>query len=223
MNKELIFAQTLEKVKEIAKMQGNCIHEEDVKEEFSALELDEEQLQMVFDYLVKHKIGINQPINLDEYLTTQEHNYLQDYMEELQQLEVISDGVREAITISAMAGDETAQSKLIEAYLLNVVEISKIYSGQGVTIEDLIGEGNVALSLGVTMLGCVEHAKEAEGLLIKMIMDAMEQCISENVTSEKIDQKIVDKVNLVADKANELYEELHRKVTIDELLQETAL
>ena len=44
MNKELLFAQKLEKVKEIAKMQGNCIREEEVKEEFSALELDEEQL-----------------------------------------------------------------------------------------------------------------------------------------------------------------------------------
>ena len=34
MNKELLFAQTLEKVKEIARAQGNCISEEDVKEEF---------------------------------------------------------------------------------------------------------------------------------------------------------------------------------------------
>ena len=53
MNKELIFAQTLEKVKTIAKEQGNCISEEQVKEEFAALDLNNEQLQMVFDYLVK--------------------------------------------------------------------------------------------------------------------------------------------------------------------------
>ena len=43
------------------------------------------------------------------------------------------------------------------------------------------------------------------------------------MTNEKVDQKSVYKVNLVAEKAKELYEEIHRKVTIDELLQETAL
>ena len=34
MNKELLFAKTLEKVKEIAADQGNCISEEQVQKEF---------------------------------------------------------------------------------------------------------------------------------------------------------------------------------------------
>lgn len=223
MNRELVFAQALEAVRKTAKEQGNCISEEQVQEAFAALELDGEQLQMVYDYLLKHKIGINQPVNVDDYLTDEERNYLQDYMDEIAQLEKVSDGEKEGITLSAMAGDSGAQSRLIEIYLLDVLEIAKLYAGQGVFLEDLIGEGNVALTMGVTMLGCLENAAEAQGMLGKMIMDAMEEYIAENVANEKTDQKIADKVNKVQDKAKELSEELHRKVTPQELAEETGM
>jgi len=74
MNKELLFAKTLEKVKDIAKDQGNCISEEQVQKEFEVLGLNNDQLQMVYDYLVKHKIGIGQPVNMDDYLSEEEKN-----------------------------------------------------------------------------------------------------------------------------------------------------
>ena len=114
MNKEVLFANTLEQVRNLAKEQGNCVSEEQVKEAFAALELNNEQLQMVFDYLVKHKVGINEPVNVDDYLTDEERNYLQDYLDELVQLPKVSDGEKEAITISAMAGDITAQNRLTD-------------------------------------------------------------------------------------------------------------
>lgn len=218
-----MFAQTLEKVKKLAAEQGNCISEEQVKEEFEALNLNEEQLQMVFDYLEKHKIGINEPVNMDDYLTDEEKDYLQTYLDELEALPKVSEGEKEAITLSAMAGDINAQSKLIEIYLPDVVEIAKIYTGQGVFLEDLIGEGNVALTMGTGMLGCLENAKEAAGMLAKMIMDAMEAYIADNASDEKIDRKVADKVNKVLEAARELSEELRRKITVEELATETKL
>lgn len=223
MNKELLFAKTLEKVKEIAKDQGNCISEEQVQKEFEVLGLSAEQLQLVYDYLLKHKIGIGQPVNRDDYLTEDEKDYLQTYLDEIAELPSVTEGEKEAITLSAMAGDPDAQSRLTEIYLPDVIEIAKLYAGQGVMLEDLIGEGNVAVAVGVTMLGCLEHAAEAQGMLGKMIMDAMENYIEETASNEKADQKIVDKVNKVQDQAKELSEALHRKVTVDELMQETGM
>ncbi len=223
MNKELLFAQTLEKVRSLAKDQGNCVSEEQVKEAFAALDLNNEQLQMVFDYLVKHKVGINQPVNMDDYLTDEERNYLQDYLDELDALPRVSEGEKEAITISAMAGDISAQNRLTEIYLPDVVEIAKIYTGQGVLLEDLIGEGNVALAMGTTMLGCLEKPAEAQGMLAKMIMDAMEDYIAENASNEKADLKVVQKVNKVMEAAKELAEEFRRKVTVEELAAETKM
>ncbi|MBP5669109.1 MAG: hypothetical protein J6X14_02245, partial [Lachnospiraceae bacterium] len=104
-----------------------------------------------------------------------------------------------------------------------VPQIAKLYAGQGVYLEDLIGEGNVALAVGVSMLGSQESAQEALGLLGKMIMDAMESYIRENTDAKKLDAKVADKVNLVADKARELSEELRRNVTVQELAEESGL
>lgn len=223
MNKELQFAQTLEKVRALAREQGNCVSEEQVKEAFAELDLNEEQLQMVFDYLVKHKVGIGEPVNLDDYLTDEERNYLQDYLDEIAQLPTYSEGQVEAYTISAMAGDTAAQQRLIEVYLKDIIDVAKLYAGQGVFLEDLIGEGNVALAMGVGMLGSLEKPAEAAGMLMQLIMNAMEDYIQENADCEKQDMKVADKVNKVADKARELAEELHRKVTVEELVAETGM
>lgn len=223
MKQEVLFAQTLEEVRALAKEQGNCVSEEQVREAFAKLNLSNEQLQLVFDYLVKHKVGIGQPVNLDDYLSDEEKNYLQNYLDEIADLPKYTDGQIEAFTISAMAGDGDACNRLTECYLGEVVEISRLYAGQGVFVEDLIGEGNVALAFGVGMLGSLEHPSEAKGMLAKMIMDAMEAYIAENASNEQADQKVANKVNKVADAAKALSEELRRKVTVEELAKETKL
>lgn len=223
MEKEVLFAKTLEKVRLQAKEQGNCVSEEQVRDAFAELELGESQLQLVFDYLVKHKVGIGTPVDLDDYLTEEEKDYLQNYLEELEALPAYTEGELLAVTISAMAGEADAARRLTEAYLKNVVDIARLYTGQGVLLEDLIGEGNVAVSLGVGMLGSLERPEEAQGMLAGMIMNAMEDSIQENTANEKTDRKVADKVNDVADKARELAKELHRKVTPQELAGETGL
>lgn len=223
VNQEVLFAKTLEQVRKTAKEQGNCISVEQVEEAFQELALSGEQLELVYDYLKKHKVGIGEPVDLDEYLSDEEMDYLEEYKKELDLLESISEGEKEAITFSAMAGEKDAQQKLIAVYLPQVLEISKLYAGQGAYLEDLIGEGNVALTMGVTMLGCVEHATEAEGMLIKMIMDAMEEFIAETAADNERSRKALQKVNKVAKKAKELSEDLKRKVTVAELSKETGM
>lgn len=193
MNKEVLFAQKLGEIRELAKEQGNYVTKEQIEEAFAELEFQEEQLQMVYDYLTKHKIGIDEPVDLDEYLSEEEVDYLKMYEEELKAMDTVTDGQREAILLSAMAGETDAQKRLVEIYLPQVIEISKLYTGQGVYIEDLVGEGNLALAQGVTMLGCLEHAKEAEGMLMKMVMDAMEELIQEDLTAKDIVKKAIDK------------------------------
>ena len=57
----------------------------------------------------------------------------------------------------------------------------------------------------------------------KLIMDAMEEFISENAEESKKDKKIADKVNKVADAAAQLATELRRKVTVEELMEESGM
>ncbi len=223
MDREILFARTLEKVKRLAREQGNCISEEQVKAEFAQLGLKGEQLGMVYDYLAAQKIGIGEPADPDLALTQEEKNYLQDYLETVAALPVYSPGEAEAFTIAAMAGEAQAQQRIVEIYLKDVIDVAKLYAGQGVALEDLIGEGNVALALGAGMLGSLEKPSEAGGMLVRMMMNAMEECIQENAQGKKADKAVEDKVNRVADRARELAEELGRKVTPEELAMEKGL
>lgn len=223
MKKEAQFAKILEQVKATAREQGNMIGQEQVTEAFAALELSGDQMQMVYDYLLQNKIGIGQHLLPEDYLTQKEQDYLQGYLEEIEGYQEMSEGEKEAVTISAMAGDADAQRRILEIYLKEVPKIATLYAGQGVFLEDLIGEGNVALTLGVSMLGSLEEASQAQGMLGKMIMDAMENYIQENADAKKVDRRVEEKVNSVARKAGEMREELRRKVTVQELMEETGL
>lgn len=223
MNKEVLFAKTLEEVKELAREQGNCIQEAQVIQAFEPLDLSGEQMQLVYDYLLKSKIGIGMPLDLDEFLSDEEKNYLEIYLEELNALEPFTEGQKQAMLISAMAGEALSKNKLIEMYLKDVVDIAKLYTGQGVFLEDLIGEGNVALTMGVELIGSQEDPKEADGMLGKLIMDAMESYIEECSANQKTDEKVAKKINDVADQAKALAAELGRKVTMEELAAETGL
>ena len=223
MDREVVFAKTLEQIKKLAGEQGGFIQEEQVRDAFAELSLEEEQLQLVFDYLKKHRIGIGEPVDPEEYLTEEERDFLQGYLEEIEMLSQCSQGEKHAITLSAMAGDISAKKRLMEIYLNDVAQIARLYAGQGVYLEDLIGEGNVALTIGVEMLGSSEEPKEAQGMLSSMIMRAMEEFIQENAAQEKMDRRILEKVNLVTEKAKELSQALCRKVTKEELAQETGM
>lgn len=222
-NKEKEFAAILKNVTRTARENKNIITSEEVKEAFSDLELDEKQFEMVFEYLKSHKIGVDEEaVFTDEDLSEEEKNYLDDYIESLNALPEFSDGEKEAIAIAALAGEKDAQEKLISMYLPLVVDVARMYSEQGVFLEDLIGEGNVALTKGVTMLDAVGEPSEVEGFLYKLMLDAMENIIQENLAEDTGSQKVLKLVQEVADKAKELADDLRRKVTVKELMDETG-
>ncbi len=221
-NKEKEFAEILKLVTRTARENKNVISKEQVEMAFSELELDENQLGMVYDYLNKHNIGIDEAIDTSDNLTEEENNYLNDYLESLNGLPRLSDGEKEAISMAAIAGDKDAQQKLIQEYLHLVVDVARMYSEQGVYLEDLIGEGNVALTRGVTMLDAVGEPQEVESFLYKLMLDAMEGIIEDNLAEDAGMQKVLTLVQEVADKAKELSEDLRRKVTVEELMEETG-
>ena len=222
MNRELQFAKKIEEIRELAAMQGNVLTSRQVEEAFAEIDMQPEQLGPVYDYLKTKKIGIDEKVDPNEYLSDEEIDYLAMYTESLAKLPVLNEGEKQALYMSALAGETQAKRRLVEVMLTDVVDMAKLYTGQGVFIEDLIGEGNVALSLGVEMLGALESPDEVPGMLARMAMDAMEELISQEAASRKIDDKLVDKVNKVADAARELAQDLGRKVTVDELVAEGA-
>lgn len=216
------FVEVLTQLKDLASMQGNMITSEQLEEQLAVLRLDEEQKQLVLQYLNDARIGVDAPVDPEAYIVGEDRNYLDLYMEELSELPVCSASKKEALLIAAMAGEKDVVGELIQAFLPQVADVAKIYAGQGVLLEDLIGEGNVALAVVIDMLGSQENAKEAEEMIIQMVMKAMEELICENREEQGELEEITEKANVILEKANALSEELLRKVTIEEVARETG-
>jgi RNA polymerase primary sigma factor len=220
---QFTFANTLEHLKETARLQENMLTSEQVREAFDEWNLSDEQITLINEYFNKNKIGIDEPGDTSGNLSEDDVNFMEMYLDELKGLSPVSDGEKRAVMMSALAGDGSAQDKLVEIFLPQVVEISKLYAGQGALVEDLIGEGNVAVASAVTMLDCVENIDEVEGFIAKMIMDAMEEFIGDDSDNRQIDEDVLEKVNTVNDKAQELYESYMRKVTVREVADELKI
>lgn len=218
-----IFMEELEQLRETARLQGNMLTSVQINQEFSKWQLNEMQLAMIQDYFRKNHIGIDEPLDAADSLSGEDANFLEMYFDELKELPDATDGEKRAVMMSSLAGDGNAQARLVELYLPQVVEISKLYAGQGALVEDLIGEGNVALAMAVTMLDCVDGIDEIEGFLVKMVMDAMEEFIGDASENRELGENVLNKVNEVNDKAKELYDNLLRKVYVKEVADELGL
>lgn len=217
------FAQVLEELRDTARFQGNMLTSGQIGEAFDQWQLDDGKLALIHNYFRSNHIGIDEPASEKDELSDDDVNFLEMYLEELKELPPVSDGEKRAVMMSALAGDGDAQTKLVEICLPQVVDISRLYAGQGVLVEDLIGEGNVAAAAAVTMLECVEGLDEVEGFIGKMIMDAMEERIREDSGNRQIDENVLGRVNEVNDKAKELYDNLLRKVSIKEVADELGI
>lgn len=218
-----LFVSALTELKETAVAQGNVISKEQLEEILGDMNLNDEQMDLVYQYLKDAKIGVDEPVDADEYVVGEDRKYLDMYLEELAELPPCSQSKKEALLLSAMAGETSVRDELIQAFLPQVADIAKIYAGQGVLLEDLIGEGNVALAVVMDMLGSQENAREAEEMVVQMVMKAMESLVYEVQENRDSTSEIAEKANMVLEKANALAEELLRKVTRDEVCQETGL
>lgn len=222
MDQETIFRNQLEEIVKTARRQGMYLSEDQIKESFSDLADNEDKLKLIQDYLREQKIAIGEENAMEQFLSEEDKKFLDQYLAEIEENAGVSEEEKREIILSAMAESEEAEARLVEIFLPDVAQIAKLYTGQGVYLEDLIGEGNVALLSAVTMLGCLEDASEAEGFIGKFLMDAMERFLENEEDAQKIDDKVLDKVNDVAKAAKELSEEMRRKVSVSELAKESG-
>ena len=220
IKQEQEFLKRLQEVLTKARKRGGFLSEDELRESFADLALSDEQLRQVREYLTANKIGIGEALPVSEVLTEEEHNYLEDYLEMIRQIPQLTAGELDALKLRAMAGDAASQSQLAEVMLAQVVDIAKLYAGQDVLIEDLIGTGNEALMRGVKLLAPLEEPSEVDGALGRRIMDAMEDLIAQRIDERASDKEMEDLVNLVADRARELSQLLGRKVSAEELAHE---
>ncbi len=220
MEERAEFLNKLNGLVAMAKGQGDQITIDEVKTYFSETGLTEEQMELVFDYLLAQKVVVKGYIKMTEVAeekvtyTEEEEAYLKEYLNDLKVFPDAKAGEKEVLFQKLLDGDASVKNRLTEIYLKEVVEIAKEMYHSEIFLGDMIQEGNVGLILGLDMLTSVETAHET---IINQIKQCIQMLMEEHTEVKSRDNKMVEKVTMLDESIKALTEELGRKVTIDEL------
>lgn len=216
------FLRKLNDLVTVLREKGNQITVDEVKTYFSGMDLNEEQIELVFDYLLAQKVVVKGYIKMDMptteetqlVLTEDEEAYLKEYQEDLKAFKPVTEQEREELFAKMIKGDSHAKNRIVENYLQDVIGIAKEMYQPEIFLGDLIQEGNVGLILGAEM---VTDAEAAHQIITEQIRQSIQMLIEEHAELSSRDKKMVEKVTMLDESIKTLTEELGRKVTIDEL------
>ena len=84
-------------------------------------------------------------LKITKQITNRETASLDMYLQDIGRVELISAEEEVILAQKIKAGDQKALDKLVKANLRFVVSVSKQYQNQGLSLPDLINEGNMGL------------------------------------------------------------------------------
>lgn len=84
-------------------------------------------------------------MKITRQLTNRENKSLDQYFQEIGKIELLTPGEEIELAIKIKNGDIKAQDKLVRANLRFVVSVAKMFQNQGLSLGDLINEGNIGL------------------------------------------------------------------------------
>ncbi len=245
-----MFMEALDAIKEYASVKGSPITKEDIEQYFKGLTLDEQQLNMVYQYVADVKVPDSETVFEQEeevvLLSAKDYEndkkYIEMYMNDLEHIESLSDTTRAFLLINIVEDHDNQSLKILsESMLCKIVEWIEPYRNKGVLSSDLIQEANLAMMGYMSEKRFLNHSdwKEQikEGLtddllsvLNKMeeeikqeIEGALMMMIDEQTNSNKMAGKVLYKVNFVNDWALRLKEELGRNPTVEEIAKKTGI
>ena len=229
--------QILQELFELGKKNGILTYDE-IASKTEELELDGEQMDLIYEYLEKKGIEITG--NFDEEIKELEDD-LEITAEELEDLTVpesvsIDDPVRmylkeigkvdllsteeEAELAQKMAdGDASAKKRLAEANLRLVVSIAKRYVGRGMLFLDLIQEGNLGLIKAVEKFDYTKGYKFST-YATWWIRQAITRAIADQARTIRIPVHMVETINKLIRVTRQLVQELGRDPSPEEIAKE---
>jgi RNA polymerase primary sigma factor len=84
-------------------------------------------------------------LKISKSITNRESQSLEKYLQEIGKVELVAPEEEVALVARIKKGDKKAHDRLVKGNLRFVVSVAKQYQGQGLSLPDLINEGNVGL------------------------------------------------------------------------------
>ena len=111
-----------------------------------------------------------------------EDSALNKYLDEIGKEALLTDDEEKALSQKILQGDQRALSKLVEANLKFVVSIARQYKGKGVTMEDLISEGNIGLMKAASKYDATKGVRFVNYAVVH-VREAMQKAIDRELIS----------------------------------------
>ena len=243
MDKSMIkFTERLESLLEVIKKKENVIEYQKVSDFFKDIELTPEQFDKIITELEKNHVNIIRNTEDEDILLLEDEDMEEDiedidvnkiegvhiddpirmYLKEIGKVPLLS--LEEEIELAKKIelGDEQAKTKLAEANLRLVVSIAKKYMGRGMSLLDLIQEGNLGL------IKAVEKFDYRKGYKFSTyatwwIRQAITRSIADQARTIRIPVHMVETINKVIRVSRQLLQDLGREPLVEEIAKELKM
>lgn len=157
-------------------------------------------------------------LKITKQVTNRETASLDKYLSEIGKVELISAEEEVALAIRIKAGDHTALEKMTKANLRFVVSVSKQYQHQGLSLPDLINEGNLGL------IKAAQRFDETRGFkfisyAVWWIRQSILQALAEQARIVRLPLNKIGSINKINRAFAKLEQEFERPPTAHELAE----
>lgn len=155
-------------------------------------------------------------LKITKSITNRESQSLEKYLQEIGKVELISPEEEVKLAVLIKQGNQLALDKLTKANLRFVVSVAKQYQNQGLTLPDLINEGNVGL------IKAAQRFDETRGFkfisyAVWWIRQSILQALAEQSRIVRLPLNKVGLTNRISKAFSQLEQEFEREPTSEEI------
>ena len=199
------FMETLRAVAEVCRTSTDPLSKEEILNYFEGMELSEEHVEMIYQYLqLPPEVQTGEPEaeeeepQIVEEESEEENVYFQMYLDDLEQIEEMSDDEMQEAYGKLLAGDAGVVGTICESWLGSIAEMAIPYAAQGANLQDVIQEGNMGLLLKLSEL---VGAGEVPG--INEILEGAVAAAMIAYTEENLEDQVADLLMKEQEKKND--------------------
>ena len=161
-------------------------------------------------------------LKITKSITNRESESLEKYLQEIGREDLLSTDEEVELAQRIRKGDRKALDKLTKSNLRFVVSVAKQYQNQGLSLPDLINEGNLGL------IKAAEKFDETRGFkfisyAVWWIRQSILQAIAEQSRIVRLPLNQVGSVNKINRMFNKFEQENERRPSVDEISEQTDL